>query len=132
MNNGRENRNNGNQEKGKEEKETLSKFSTRVKRGRSKASPKFLCGARSEGPRSIRLCSGALYAMRNALLLLGTQATIRAEIAVDAGLRHKLALCDSLRCVLHAGASTQQLGLCTGGDDWHVLLKVVKTQRADG
>jgi hypothetical protein len=27
MNNGRENRNNGNQEKGKEEKEALSKFS---------------------------------------------------------------------------------------------------------
>jgi hypothetical protein len=29
MKNGRENRNNGNQEKGKEEKEALSKFSTK-------------------------------------------------------------------------------------------------------
>jgi hypothetical protein len=29
MKNGRENRNNGNQEKGKEEKETLSRFSTK-------------------------------------------------------------------------------------------------------
>jgi hypothetical protein len=35
MKNGRENRNNGNQEKGKEEKEALSKFSTKSKRGRS-------------------------------------------------------------------------------------------------
>jgi hypothetical protein len=34
MKNGRENRNHGNQEKGKEEKETLSKFGTTLKRGR--------------------------------------------------------------------------------------------------
>jgi hypothetical protein len=31
MKNGRENRNNGNQEKGKEEKETLSRFYTKAK-----------------------------------------------------------------------------------------------------
>jgi hypothetical protein len=31
MNNGRENRNNGNQEKGKEEKEALRKFGTKSK-----------------------------------------------------------------------------------------------------
>ena len=42
MMNGRENRNNGNQEKGKEEKETLSKVSTSHK-GTRNASPKFLC-----------------------------------------------------------------------------------------
>jgi hypothetical protein len=42
MKNGRENRNNGNQEKGKEEKEALRKFSAKQKRGRSRASPKFL------------------------------------------------------------------------------------------
>jgi hypothetical protein len=42
MKNGRENRNNGNQEKGKEEKEALRKFSTKSKRGTRKASPKFL------------------------------------------------------------------------------------------
>jgi len=41
MKNGRENRNNGNQEKGKEEKEALRKFGTKSKRGRSRASPKF-------------------------------------------------------------------------------------------
>ncbi len=35
MMNGRENRNNGNQEKGKEEKETLSKVQYEVDRGRS-------------------------------------------------------------------------------------------------
>ncbi|HXM66658.1 MAG TPA: hypothetical protein VN911_07995, partial [Candidatus Acidoferrum sp.] len=43
MKNGRENRTNGNQEKGKEEKEALRK-SVRVKRGTPKASPKFLYG----------------------------------------------------------------------------------------
>jgi hypothetical protein len=41
MNNGRENRNNGNQEKGKEEKEAL-RGQYKVKRGTPKASPKFL------------------------------------------------------------------------------------------
>jgi hypothetical protein len=41
MKNGRENRNNGNQEKGKEEKEALRKFGTKSKRGRSRASPEF-------------------------------------------------------------------------------------------
>jgi hypothetical protein len=41
MKNGRENRNNGNQEKGKEEKETLSSFELRQK-GTQNASPKFL------------------------------------------------------------------------------------------
>jgi len=40
MKNGRENRNNGNQEKGKKEKETLSKFSTKSQ-GTLNASPKF-------------------------------------------------------------------------------------------
>jgi hypothetical protein len=44
MKNGRENRNNGNQEKGKEEKEALSKFSTKSKKGTLNASPKFFVG----------------------------------------------------------------------------------------
>ncbi|MGA2099485.1 MAG: hypothetical protein ABSG34_00220, partial [Candidatus Sulfotelmatobacter sp.] len=44
MKNGRENRNNGNQEKGKEEKEALSKFSTESKKGTLNASPKFFGG----------------------------------------------------------------------------------------
>jgi hypothetical protein len=38
MKNGRENRNNGNQEEGKEEKETLRKFSTKSK-GDAKSVP---------------------------------------------------------------------------------------------
>jgi hypothetical protein len=41
MKNGRENRNNGNQEKGKEEKETLAS-SVRSQQGTLNASPKFL------------------------------------------------------------------------------------------
>src|ERR1700678_39441 len=49
MKNGRENRNNGNQEKGKEEKEALRK-SVRVKRGTPKASPKFLYASRISSP----------------------------------------------------------------------------------
>src|SRR5580692_4621018 len=44
MNNGRENRNNGNQEKGKKEKEALRRSVRSQKRGTPKASPKFLCG----------------------------------------------------------------------------------------
>jgi hypothetical protein len=40
MKNGRENRNNGNQEKGKEEKETLAS-SVRSQQGTLNASPKF-------------------------------------------------------------------------------------------
>jgi hypothetical protein len=43
MNNGRENRNNGNQEKGKEEKEALRIICT-SKKGTLIASPKFLVG----------------------------------------------------------------------------------------
>jgi hypothetical protein len=41
MNNGRENRTNGNEEKGKEEKEALREVA-RSKKGTRKASPKFL------------------------------------------------------------------------------------------
>jgi hypothetical protein len=39
MKNGRENRNNGNQEKGKKEKEALRKFGTKSKRGTLKSVP---------------------------------------------------------------------------------------------
>jgi hypothetical protein len=52
MNNGRENRNNGNQEKGKEEKEALRKSVRSQKRGTPKASPKFLYA--SSSPERIR------------------------------------------------------------------------------
>jgi hypothetical protein len=44
MNNGRENRTNGNQEKGKEEKEALRR-SVGSQKGTLKASPKFLYGS---------------------------------------------------------------------------------------
>ena len=44
MKNGRENRTNGNQEKGKEEKEALRR-QYEVKGGRQKRPPKFLCGS---------------------------------------------------------------------------------------
>jgi hypothetical protein len=47
MKNGRENRNNGNQEKGKEEKETLAS-SVRSQQGTLNASPKFFCGEGSK------------------------------------------------------------------------------------
>jgi hypothetical protein len=39
MNNGRENRHNGNQEKGKEEKEALTRVSTKAKKGDAKSVP---------------------------------------------------------------------------------------------
>jgi hypothetical protein len=44
MNNGRENRTNGNEEEGEKEKEALRGFSLKSKRGTLIASPKFLCG----------------------------------------------------------------------------------------
>jgi hypothetical protein len=46
MKNGRENRNNGNQEKGKEEKEALRKFST-SKKGDAHERPLSFCGQES-------------------------------------------------------------------------------------
>jgi hypothetical protein len=45
MKNGRENRTNGNEEKGKEEKEALRSCLKSEKRGTPKASPKFLHAA---------------------------------------------------------------------------------------
>jgi hypothetical protein len=47
MNNGRENRTNGNQEEGEKEKEALRKVSTKSNRGTQIASPKFFCGLHS-------------------------------------------------------------------------------------
>ena len=44
MNNGRENRTNGNEKEGEKEKEALRKFSTKSNRGTQIASPKFFCG----------------------------------------------------------------------------------------
>jgi hypothetical protein len=66
MKNGRENRNNGNQEKGKEEKEALSKHeesSVQGNGGRSRASPKFFLGRFSEAvflkPMNVGVRNGA-------------------------------------------------------------------------
>jgi hypothetical protein len=42
MKNGRENRNNGNQEEGEKEKETLKEDQYEIDRGTRNASPKFL------------------------------------------------------------------------------------------
>ena len=50
MNNGRENRTNGNEEEGEKEKEALRKFSTKSNRGTQIASPKFFCGSHSAAP----------------------------------------------------------------------------------
>jgi hypothetical protein len=44
MKNGRENRTNGNEEKGKKEEKALSKSSAKANRGTQNASPKFLGG----------------------------------------------------------------------------------------
>jgi hypothetical protein len=47
MNNGRENRTNGNEKEGEKEKEALRKFGTKSNRGTQIASPKFFCGLHS-------------------------------------------------------------------------------------
>ena len=116
MKNGRENRNNGNQEKGKEEKETLSKFSTKSKRGREMRPLSFFgavsgfefrvskykvlpCGTtRAASVLSLVGLRGRDFgAVRNALLFLGAQTPIRAEVAVYAGLRIEDAVRNALR-----------------------------------
>jgi hypothetical protein len=53
MNNGRENRPNGNQEKGEEEKETLTSLPGKKTQGTPKASPKFLRGDFPEAARAV-------------------------------------------------------------------------------
>ncbi len=70
--------------------------------------------------------------MRNPLLLLRTQTPIRAEIAVNPGLRFEDAVGDSLGCRLHAAAGGDQLGLGAGRDDRDILFQVVENQRTDG
>ena len=90
MKNGRENRNNGNQEKGKKEKETLrSDFD--VKRGREKRPLSFLSNRfqsiKVKVPKKkmfsvVSSFRARLYQSWNALLLFGTQHPIGAEVAV--------------------------------------------------
>jgi hypothetical protein len=53
MKNGRENRTNGNQEKGKKEKEALRRSVRSRIRGTPKASPQFLRGKRKRAQRAI-------------------------------------------------------------------------------
>jgi hypothetical protein len=100
MNNGRENRTNGNQEKGKEEKEALRK-SVRVKKGTPKASPKFLCRSFCSAALSmifsisVRRIRGSLRQVRHSLLSLGAQSAKGAEVAMEIDLRVEVAVCDS-------------------------------------
>jgi hypothetical protein len=100
MNNGRENRNNGNQEKGKEEKEALRKL-YEVKKGTPKASPKFLCGRICSAVLSmifsisVRGIRGSLRQVRHSLFALGAQPAKGAEVAVVVDLRVEVAVCDS-------------------------------------
>ena len=99
MNNGRENRTNGNQEKGKEEKEALRK-SVRVKRGRQKRPLSFcaedlVSAALSALFYLVRWPRGTLRKIRHSLLSLGTQSAKGAEVAMIVDLRVEVAVCDS-------------------------------------
>src|ERR1700726_943529 len=107
MNNGRENRNNGNQEKGKEEKEALRKFGTKSKGDAEERPLSFLRQKSFLGLWLIRPPGDALHAMRDPLLLLRAQTPIRTEIAVDPGFRWELAVGNALCCIFHAGAGAK-------------------------
>ena len=63
MNNGRENRTNGNEEEGEKEKEALRKFSVKSNRGTQIASPKFFAAYFAGGvlPRRCRIESQPLF-----------------------------------------------------------------------
>ncbi len=129
MKNGRENRNNGNQEKGKEEKETLSTL-YEVKRGRAMRPLSFLGSTPNEaiaagilryahhdvvdGPQnphsfSVGPANYSLHAMRNAFLAFRTQAAICTEVAVVPGIRLERSICNSLRGGFHAFARGEQI-----------------------
>ena len=90
MKNGRENRNNGNQEKGKEEKEALRKSGTKQKGDAEERPLSFFAAKIIPLVRLIRPLDSALHSMRNSLLLHWAQTPIRTEIAVDAQLRFEL------------------------------------------
>jgi hypothetical protein len=118
MKNGRENRNNGNQEKGKEEKETLSKFSTKSQ-GTLNASPKFLGEdltfqvsrktrryQRMRANFDSRFRDGQPW---NALFLFRAKTPIRAEVAMLPNLRLEHTVGNSLGRIFDACAGRQQL-----------------------
>src|SRR5580693_2184173 len=116
MKNGRENRNNGNQEKGKEEKETLAS-SVRSQQGTLHASPKFFLGkdsgsgknsTRSKHRHKTNSCFRDSQPW-NALFLFRAKTPIRAEAAMLAHLGIEHTVGNSLGRIFHAGASRQQL-----------------------
>src|SRR5215472_10275823 len=95
MNNGRENRNNGNQEKGKKEKETLS-TQYEVKRGTRDASPKFFCGQLSpwRNPNALLESSAWRLALASDT---GAQFTFRGILFSLSG--HRLRYAQKLQCM---------------------------------
>src|SRR5271165_6497560 len=123
MNNGRENRNNGNQEKGKEEKEALRRSVRSQKRGTPKASPKFLCGSFS----TLRQIPGKI---RNPLFLSRAQTTEGAEITMKSKLWVEVSSGDAPRHSQHPLSRLFQLKLRAPGEDGNVAFEIVKHQRA--
>jgi hypothetical protein len=136
MNNGRENRTNGNEEEGEKEKEALRKFSTKSNRGTQIASPKFFgglhspamsypgfagwncnssflgsAGKESDRPKlnlARRLCS-AQRQIWDALFFCRAQIAVRTEAAVIINLRRELSNGDTTGCRFNPGTGLAQL-----------------------
>src|SRR5271156_89891 len=145
MNNGRENRNNGNQEKGKEEKEALRRSVRSQMRGTLKASPKFLRGRlcadspvfrplsndhqqQHQQQSSVRHLPTAriLFRIRNPLFLGWAQPTERAEITVKPSLALEVPRRDATCPGAHPFSSFFQLKPRTPGKNRNVAFEIMK------
>jgi hypothetical protein len=133
MNNGRENRTNGNEKEGEKEKEALRKFSMKSNRGTQIASPKFFAAyIRRRGPaptlpdriatalsRERRAKVGKLDLARplcsaerriwDALFFCRAQIAVGTEAAVIINLRTELSIGDTTGCRFNPGTGLAQL-----------------------
>ena len=137
MNNGRENRNNGNQEKGKKEKEALRRSVRSQKGGRRKRPLSFCAEVRTRlgDRRSVQPLPAALLrfpgVIRNRLFLGRTQSTEGAKIAMKADLRLEVSGGDAARHSQYSFFRSLQLKLGAAGEDRNIAFEIMKHQSAD-
>jgi len=141
MNNGRENRTNGNEEEGEKEKEALRTFGTKSNRGTQIASPKFFLAAYIRGamsypgfaglngnssvlgsagkesdPPKLNLARPLCSAQRqiwDAPFFCRAQIAVRTEAAVIINLRTELSIGDTMGCRFNPGTGLAQLNFAS-------------------
>src|SRR5580692_587217 len=114
MNNGRENRNNGNQEKGKKEKEALRKSVRSQKGGRRK--------------RPLSFCREFGALRRNSFFLCWAQSTEGTEITVKARFRFEIACSDTARHSQHPFSRSLQLELRPFRENGDVAFEIMEDE----